>query len=322
MADNEKPSKHSFLGFFKKNKKTKKDKKDRQSEPSHTSHSPNNSNSDQSQRKSTGTGQITMKSLMKSLPDWQDSTRKVIAEGKFETFPIAGDLPRLLKHLSVVREVSEGDYDTIFPTEELEEKANSNIVHAGECLQVIKCIAKLLEGEAQASKVETEWNATIDNDEDMSVQKTFLMKILRETFIEQGPYKENSPVIVFLKAINQKIIASSTMRLKIVCGNLFFKDSQPMFWEVAVILVADKIYLIHYRKQETTSKKEDEYFRFLWELRLVFSMDMTHLEEVMMGVSCIEFNPQTKDDIKENVTSTLKPILFSDCQFRNVGDED
>ncbi|KAL7714194.1 Ras guanine nucleotide exchange factor glfB-like C-terminal domain-containing protein [Entamoeba marina] len=320
MEDKEKNSKHSLFGFFKKNKKPKKDKKDRQSEPPNTKHSSNNS--DHPQRKSAGVGQVTMKSLMNSLPDWQDSTRKVITEGNFETFPIAGDLPRLLKHLSVVREVSDGNYDTIFPTEELEEKANSNVVHAGECLQVIKCIANLLEGEAQATKVETEWNATIDNDEDMSVQKTFLMKILKQIFVEQGPYKENSPVIIFLKAINQKIIASSTMRLKIVCGNLFFKDSQPMFWEVAVILVSDRIYLIHYRKQETTSKKADEYFRFLWELRLVFSMDMTHLEEVMMGVSCIEFNPETKDEVKENVTSTLKPILFSDCQVRNVGDED
>ncbi|BFU18384.1 hypothetical protein EHI8A_017090 [Entamoeba histolytica HM-1:IMSS-B] len=263
-------------------------------------------------------GSVNISTFMKSLPDWQESTRRVITDCSFETFPIAGDLPRLLKHLSIVREVSEGNYDTLFPKDGIVNKTSN----AGDCLQVITCVTQLLEGEEQAEKVEKEWNETIVNDQDMSVQKTFLIKILKKVFVEETENKEvPSPVITFLKAINQKIIANSTMHLKIVCGNLFFKDSQPMFWEVACIL-QQKTYLIHYRKQETTSKNPEEYFRFLWELRLVFNSNLTQLEEVTMGISCIEFKPETTEAIRTSVLNTLKSIQFTDCQIKNVGEED
>ncbi|ELP90594.1 hypothetical protein EIN_020730 [Entamoeba invadens IP1] len=321
-VDKEKKKKHGFFSFLKRKAKDKskevkdasKDKKGDTKDPKRRSVMVTDKKEQQRLDRMSIATPVNINALMKNLPDWQESTRKVIKDGKLETFPIAGDLPRLLNHLSIVREVSEGNYDTLFPDESAEK---TQAPKAGDCFQVIKCICTLFEGDEQCAKIEQEWNSTMANDEDMSVQKTFLIRILTKVFLEDGQQKDVSPVITFLKAINQKIIANSTLHLKMVCGSLLFKDSHPMFWEVACIL-QDKTYLIHYRKQESTSKKEDEYFQFMWELRLVFSSGLTQLEEVTMGISSIEFRPETRKDVRDNVLDTLKPILFTDVEIKDV----
>ena len=130
-----------------------------------------------------------MMALLKKLPDWRESTRKVIMEGNFETFPIAGDLPRLLLHLSIVKENGE-DLESLFPqTGKTDGKVKVNKdttrrINAGDCLVAIQEIAKIFEGEQQRDKVTTEWNKLIDNEEDLSVQKTFLLRILKQVFVE------------------------------------------------------------------------------------------------------------------------------------------
>ncbi|EDR26215.1 hypothetical protein EDI_076310 [Entamoeba dispar SAW760] len=268
----------------------------------------------------------SMVNLLKNMPDWRDQTRKVVVEGNFETFPIAGDLPRLLKHLSIVRKTNENEISCLFPEDgnktdgkvKIVVDVQGNKVTTGDCLKVIQCITKIFD-EKHCERVEKEWNAVMDNSEDLSVQKTFLMRVLKSVYVDEGS-NEVSPVITFLKAINQKIIASSTMKLKAVCGNLFIKDAQPMVWEIAVILDGDKTIISHYRRQETTSKNSEEYFRFLWELRLVFNKEMTQLQELKMGINDIEFNPNTISSVREKVESTLESLKFEDCVVSDLED--
>ena len=328
MSEKEKKTKKGLFSFLKKKSKStgietehkekeKKEKKSKKhSRTQSVSESPTTQTPTETNNESRKTMQAaTMMRLMNTATNWQESTRKVMKDGKFETFPIAGDLPRLLKHLSIVKENYDGELETIFPYDESQNKSNK----AGDCFQVIKCIAGIFEGHEQQIKIEKEWKELIVDDEDMSVQKTFLMQIMNKVFIEEGEFKEQSPVITFLKAINQKIIANATMNLKIVCGSLLFKDCHPMFWEVACIL-QERTYLIHYRKQETTSKKPEEYFQFMWELRLVFSKDLMSLEEVSMGISSLMFKKESSQEIKEKVQSTLKSILFDDYKIKEVNE--
>ena len=91
-----------------------------------------------------------------------------------------------------------------------------------------------------------------------------------------------------------------------------------MFWEVAVILFGQDIMMIHYRKQETTSKRDDEYFRFMWELRFVFSSDLQTLKDVFMGVSSIEFKEHTKQEVRDSILSILSDLKFSDCTISSI----
>ena len=127
---------------------------------------------------------------------------------------------------------------------------------------------------------------------------------------------------MFLKAVNQKVIASSTMYLKCCCGTIMFKDAQPMVWEIAVILMEEKTIISHYRRQETTSKNDDEYWRFLWELRLVFNKELTQLQELTMGITDIEYQPNTKQEIRDKLESTLQSLLFPECVIQELGEED
>ncbi|KAL7713783.1 Ras guanine nucleotide exchange factor glfB-like C-terminal domain-containing protein [Entamoeba marina] len=277
--------------------------------------------------KKDGYTQNTMVNLLKNLPDWRESTRKVIVSGNFETFPIAGDLPRLLKHLSIVKKVSDEEYDRLFPEEG---KVNGKVkvikdvpghkITTGDCLKVILCITKILD-ESKCDTIEKEWNEVMDNSEDLSVQKTFLMRLLKSVFMNESS-QDVSAVITFLKAINQKIIASSTMNLKGVCGNLFIKDAQPMVWEIAVILEENRTIISHYRRQETTSKNSTDYFRFLWELRLIFNKELTQLQELKMGITDIEFISETSERVRENVTSTLDSLMFPDCNISDLDSSD
>ncbi|EMD48540.1 Hypothetical protein EHI5A_231270 [Entamoeba histolytica KU27] len=93
-----------------------------------------------------------------------------------------------------------------------------------------------------------------------------------------------------------------------------------MVWEIAVILDGDKTIISHYRRQETTSKNSEEYFRFLWELRLVFNKEMTQLQELKMGINDIEFNPNTISSVRERVESTLESLKFEDCVVSDLED--
>ena len=326
--EKDKKSKKGFFSFLKKKSKSgglenevkeKKEKKSKKHGSKHQSMIVNQSvpqtTQNETQHTPTRSQTMTMTRLMNTASNWQESTRKVMREGKFETFPIAGDLPRLLKHLSIVKENYDGEFETIFPYDEHTNKSNK----AGDCFQVIKCIAGLFEGQEQQIKIEKEWKELIVDDEDMSVQKTFLMQIMNKVFIQEGEFKDQSPVITFLKAINQKIIANATMNLKIVCKDLLFKDSYPMFWEVACIL-QERAYLIHYRKQEATSKNPEEYFQFMWELRLVFTKDLMNLEEVSMGISSLMFKKESSQQIREKVQTTLKSILFDDFKIKELGE--
>ncbi|ELP91396.1 hypothetical protein EIN_154730 [Entamoeba invadens IP1] len=313
----------SFLHFTKKPKeskeekeakeKEKKEKKEKEKEKKRRSKRVSTS----FDAKQNGTPVITTNPPQALLPkknfDWQESTKRVINEERIESFPIAGDLPRLLKHLRITKELENGEYDVLFPTDDKEYQTNT----AGDCFDLIKCITQILEGDEQTKRIEDEWNAVMSNDQDMSVQKTFLMRILSKVFVEEGKFKPSSPVINFLKGVNQKIIANSTLRLKMVCGTMPFKDSHPMFWEI-VIVFQDKAYVIHYRKQESISKKPEEYFRFEWELRLVFNNELTQFSEVGMGVSTIEFDPLTKQETRKLVLETLKPICFADFTVTDI----
>lgn len=334
QEENKKQKKHHLFGFLKKKNKNeessskieakekKKKKKDQTKRHSVAieiaKEKPKEPEKVTRQSIAGSSAAASMQRLREKMPNWQEQTRKVMKEAKFETFPIAGDLPRLLTHLSIVKDTGDGEFETIFPyNENMEKKTNT----AGDCFQVIKCITQIMEGKQQAANIEQQWKELIVDDEDMSVQKTFLTQILKKVFIDEGEFKEQSPTLTFLKAVNQKIIANATMNLKIVCGDLFFKDSYPMFWEIACILQS-RTYLIHYRKQEAASKKKEEYFRFLWELRLVFTKDMLNLDEITMGISTIEFNPETTQGVRDKVLTTLKSLMFADCRIKNVGDEE
>ena len=268
-----------------------------------------------------------MLNLLKRLPDWGDATRKIIVGTNYETFPIAGDLPRLLKHLAIVQ-IEGDDIHSLFPqdkiiankTEQITIGENTgNNVKAGDCLKLIEKAANVFISEESGSKLASEWNAVMDNGEDLSVQKTFLMQILKKVFVEQCSSGE-SPVILFLKAINQKIIAPSTMRIKCQCGNLFFKDANPMVWEIAVIINGDKPIISHYRRQEATSKNPSDYFRFVWELRIVFNKELTTLQELSMGITDIEFNEDTSDSVRDRVTSALQSLMLPDCFVGDIDD--
>ena len=299
-----------------KEKKEKKDKKDKKT-PAAVPAVPQKIDA-----KQQGYSNNSMVNLLKNMPDWRDSTRKVMDTGKFETFPIAGDLPRLLKHLNIVRKTGD-DIECLFP-----EGSNSDgkvkiikdtqgtKITTGDCLKVILCITKIFDSK-HCEKVEQEWNAVMDNNEDLSVQKTFLMQVLKKVYMEEGS-NDVSPIITFLKAINQKIIASPTMKLKGVCGNMFIKDAQPMVWEIAVILDGEQTIISHYRRQETTSKNPEEYFRFLWEIRMIFNKDMTQLQELKMGINEIEFLPETAVSVREKVDTTLEELKFEDCVVQDL----
>ncbi|GAB1222752.1 hypothetical protein ENUP19_0121G0109 [Entamoeba nuttalli] len=318
----------------KKEKKEKKEKEKKEKEEAKEKKKGHGRNESQSIKtppiaanpKVAGYATGSMVNLLKNMPDWRDQTRKVVVEGNFETFPIAGDLPRLLKHLSIVRKTNENEISCLFPEDgnktdgkvKIVVDVQGNKVTTGDCLKVIQCITKIFD-EKHCERVEKEWNSVMDNSEDLSVQKTFLMRVLKSVYVDEGS-NEVSPVITFLKAINQKIIASSTMKLKAVCGNLFIKDAQPMVWEIAVILDGDKTIISHYRRQETTSKNSEEYFRFLWELRLVFNKEMTQLQELKMGINDIEFNPNTISSVRERVESTLESLKFEDCVVSDLED--
>ncbi|ELP85115.1 hypothetical protein EIN_080870 [Entamoeba invadens IP1] len=328
-SDTKKEEKKKAKEAKEKEKKDKKDKK------SHTRTESVQKKDDKSPStttpvvdpKTNGYAAGSMVNLLKNMPDWRDQTRKVVVEGNFETFPIAGDLPRLLKHLSIVRKVGQ-DISCLFP--ENGEKSGGKVkiikdvsghkITAGDCLSVIKCITKIFD-DKHCEKVDEEWNAVMDNGEDLSVQKTFLMRVLKSVYVDEGT-SEVSPVITFLKAINQKIIASSTMKLKGVCGNLFIKDAQPMVWEIAVILDEDRTIISHYRRQETTSKNGEEYFRFLWELRLLFNKEMTQLQDLQMGINVIEFSPQTNQATREKVETILDSLKFEECAISDIEEDD
>ncbi|ELP94105.1 hypothetical protein EIN_184720 [Entamoeba invadens IP1] len=267
-----------------------------------------------------------MANLLKTLPDYSVATRKTIDSGNFETFPIAGDLPRLLKHMTLF-EVQDDKYFCIFPKKELVESyitsslasTEGKAVTAGDCLKIMQSVTSVFEAE-KLDKLTSEWNGVMDNSADLSIQKTFLMQILKKVYVEDSDGE--SSTIMFLKAINQKIIGPSTMRIKCQCqcsGGVVIKDAQPMLWEVAVIITEDKTIISHYRRQETSSKNPNEYFRFLWELRMTFSRDLTQLEGLVMGVTEIEFNPETTDSVRDKISNALESLKLPDCF---VGDID
>lgn len=310
----------------KREKKEKKEKKEekKQSEKTPTPAGLAPTTDNKTDSKTSGYATNSMINLLKNMPDWRDQTRKVVVEGNFETFPIAGDLPRLLKHLSIVKKVSDSELVCLFPEEGKEADGKVKIVKdvkghkitSGDCLKVIVCITKIFD-EKHCERVQQEWNNVMDNEEDLSVQKTFLMRVLKNVYVDESS-NDVSPVIMFLKAINQKVIASSTMKLKGVCGNMFIKDAQPMVWEIAVILEEDRTIVSHYRRQETTSKNPEEYFRFLWELRMVFNKEMTQLQELKMGINDIEFNQATTPAVRERVDTTLESLKFDDCRIEDM----
>ncbi|KAL7713366.1 hypothetical protein QTN25_009031 [Entamoeba marina] len=277
--------------------------------------------------KKVGYQSNAMANLLKTLPDWSETTRKIVVTGNFETFPIAGDLPRLLKHLSIVED-RDGEFHSLFPEKGVIDREKFNApregeghVKAGDCLKILEAVAEIFESEDNAKIARDEWKSVMDDTEDLSVQKTFLMQILKKAFVETN--QNESPVIMFLKAINQKIIAPSTMRIKCQCGNLFIKDAQPMVWEIAVIISEGKTVISHYRRQETTSKNANEYFRFLWELRMTFNRELNQIEGLVMGISDIEFNEETTDAIRDKVTASLSDLMLPDCYVGDIdnGDE-
>ncbi|BFU23649.1 hypothetical protein EHI8A_106900 [Entamoeba histolytica HM-1:IMSS-B] len=282
--------------------------------------------SETSEQITTNKSASAMANLLKTLPDWSVATRKIIDTTNIETFPIAGDLPRLLKHLTVY-EIHNGDFYSVFPTQgivtehivDYSVSSDGAAINAGDCLKILQTVCMIFESDELAQHLGNEWNAIMDNSCDLSVQKTFLMRILKKVFIEEKTDGE-SPIIMFLKAINQKIIGPATMRVRCQCGSLIIKDAQPMVWEVAVIIMEDKTIISHYRRQETSSKKPEEYFRFLWELRMVFNRDLTQLESLVMGVTEIEFDDITLDSVRDKVSSALEPMKSQDCFIGNMDD--
>ncbi|KAL7720287.1 hypothetical protein QTN25_002793 [Entamoeba marina] len=237
--------------------------------------------------------------------------KKIVVTGNFETFPIAGDLPRLLKHLSIVED-RDGEFHSLFPEKGVIDREKFNApregeghVKAGDCLKILEAVAKIFESEDNAKIARDEWKSVMDDTEDLSVQKTFLMQILKKAFVETN--QNESPVII----------------IKCQCGNLFIKDAQPMVWEIAVIISEGKTVISHYRRQETTSKNANEYFRFLWELRMTFNRELNQIEGLVMGISDIEFNEETTDAIRDKVTASLSDLMLPDCYVGDIdnGDE-
>ena len=93
-----------------------------------------------------------------------------------------------------------------------------------------------------------------------------------------------------------------------------------MVWEIAVILEENRTIISHYRRQETTSKVPSDYFRFLWELRLVFNKELTQLQDLSMYVIEVEFAEVTSEDVRENVKSTLKELMCADPVIKEMDD--
>ena len=88
-----------------------------------------------------------------------------------------------------------------------------------------------------------------------------------------------------------------------------------MFWEVACIQQNNRVYIIHYKKQEATSTNPQEYFKFMWEFRLIFNETLTECEDTSMGISSIEFGKECTAEIKEEVKKGLSSLQYNDCKI-------
>ena len=86
-----------------------------------------------------------------------------------------------------------------------------------------------------------------------------------------------------------------------------------MVWEIAVILMEQATIISHYRQQETTSKDPAEYFRFVWELRIVFNKELTKIEDVRMGITKVLFAHETAAHVRGALLASLRELLFPDC---------
>jgi len=120
---------------------------------------------------------------------------------------------------------------------------------------------------------------------------------------------DDSKVISVLKACNQSILAPGVLKLKFTVGNQFpFKDMRGS-WRIDIIVDADKVTVIHSKRERSFEDSPSEYFEFGWSLAMIFDKDVSDLQETNLFIEDITYGSDVHNDKKMQIRESMKNFI-------------
>jgi hypothetical protein len=119
-----------------------------------------------------------------------------------------------------------------------------------------------------------------------------------------------SKVMQLLRTCGQHIIAPAVQRLKPVFMNngIPYKDVRGG-WLIDIRYQADRISVIHKKKEQAQSYDAEDHFEFEWHLQIDLDLNVQNVIDASLTVAEYQLSPDMEKERKELVLSTMRPFL-------------
>jgi len=122
--------------------------------------------------------------------------------------------------------------------------------------------------------------------------------------------KEDSKLGKVLKAINQSIIATPFIRLKMKFPNhIAFKDVSGTWKIIVNILPNEEIHVIHQKSGVSASPPPQGGFEFTWELFMRFDWELKNLMEADLKTTGVTFDSGINEQAKKEVQNIIDTFI-------------
>jgi hypothetical protein len=114
-----------------------------------------------------------------------------------------------------------------------------------------------------------------------------------------------SKVVNVLKSCNQSILAPGILKLKVAVGNQYpFKDVRGS-WRIDVHVSSEHVTVTHLKRERSFEDDSAEYFEFDWSLKLVFSSDVSRLEDVILHIDELTYGDRMESSKRKKIRDVM-----------------
>eukprot|EP01119_Soliformovum_irregulare_P017793 TRINITY_DN533_c1_g1_i2.p1 TRINITY_DN533_c1_g1~~TRINITY_DN533_c1_g1_i2.p1 ORF type:complete len:1130 (-),score=412.15 TRINITY_DN533_c1_g1_i2:54-3443(-) len=174
------------------------------------------------------------------------------------------------------------------------EKRRSNRDGIGELIKQIMCqISDVFEEKEQSALIRSEFSKFVSGAGDTSRQ---LSKFLEHVL------KDNSKMSKVLKAINQSIIATPFIRLKVIFPTHLPFEDKAGSWTIEIVIEPQRCVKVIHRKAGSSKEGPPQGgFEFQWELTMTFPWNLETMQSAVLKITNLTFDKGIVDTHKKEV---------------------